>query len=509
MTGTIEHRLPEELEQAVAERLSRAAAEDVERRLLERDATLWGPAGSPELADRLGWVTIAERLAPEAGALRAFREELQGEGFTDCLLLGMGGSSLAPEVFRRSCADSTRPPGLRLHVLDTTEPLTVRAFAERLDPERTLVLVSTKSGGTIETLSLFKHFWARFGEHGRRFAAVTDPGSGLEQLASEHGFRRTFLNDPEIGGRYSALSYFGLVPAALAGVDVGRHLEVANDGSGLWLGCALGELALRGRDKVSFVVDPPLESFGLWVEQLIAESTGKQGKGTLPIADEPFGGPYGDDRVFVHLRSAGASTPDFGDNPVITQPFGGPHDLGRIFFVWEVATAVAGWVLGINPFDQPNVQEAKDKTARALREGVSAEPGDVGELVHDLAPPAYVAIMGYLPYDEATDAAVLRLRAALLERYGVATTFGYGPRFLHSTGQYHKGGPAQGRFLQLTHDSPEDEPVPGEAFGFRRLISAQADGDLATLRAHGRPAARVVLPAGGIAGAIEELAERV
>ncbi len=283
--GTIERRLPDDLDAAVAERLARAREEDVEARLLARDATLWGPEGTPELADRLGWVTIAERLAPEAAGLTAFREELQAEGFTDCLLLGMGGSSLAPEVFRQSYGEAG---GLTLHVLDTTEPLTVRAFAEPLDPQRTLVLVSTKSGGTIETLSLFKHFWARFGQDGSRFAAVTDPGSGLEQLASDSGFRRTFLNDPEIGGRYSALSYFGLVPAALAGVDVAAHLSATADGSGLWLGCALGELALRGRDKVSFVVDPPLASFGLWVEQLIAESTGKQGRGVLPIADEPL-----------------------------------------------------------------------------------------------------------------------------------------------------------------------------------------------------------------------------
>jgi hypothetical protein len=230
----------------------------------------------------------------------------------------------------------------------------------------------------------------------------------------------------------------------------------------------------------------------------------------LPIADEPLRpGAYGDDRVFVHLTDGRGEAPDVGDHPLITQRFEGPDDLGRIFFGWELATAVAGWVLGINPFDQPNVQEAKDNTARALEEGVSAEPGTFEDLVGGLAAPDYVAIMGYLPYDDATDAAVAELRAALLTKYGVATTFGYGPRFLHSTGQYHKGGPAQGRFLQLTHDSAEDEPVPGEDFGFRRLISAQADGDLATLRAHGLPAARVMLPAGGIAAGIRELAARV
>jgi transaldolase/glucose-6-phosphate isomerase len=525
---TIDADLPSELEAPVAERLRRAGEEDVARRIWQRDATVWGPEGTPELADRLGWLTIANRLYEEAGQLDAFRDELLGEGFTDALLLGMGGSSLAPEVFRRSYEDAD---GLRLHVLDTTEPLTIREFGERLDPERTVVVVSTKSGGTIETLSLFKHFWERFGQDGRRFVAVTDPGSGLAALAERHGFRRTFLNDPDIGGRYSALSYFGLVPAALAGVDVEGHLhgsEVAEQNcqdwsgpsanSGLWLGCTLGELALRGRDKLSFVVDAPLESFGLWVEQLIAESTGKQGKGAFPIADEPLGANYGDDRVFVHLLNDDAPDSEHAEfvaarakegHPTVTLRFHGAGDLGRIFFFSEFATAVAGWALGINPFDQPNVQEAKDNTARALKEPVEVDEGSLEALLGGLGAPSYVSIMGYLPYDEATDAAVLRLRAALLERYGVATTFGYGPRFLHSTGQYHKGGPAQGRFLQLVHDSGEDEPVPGEAFGFRTLIGAQADGDLATLRSHGLPAARAVLPAGDVAGGIDALTERV
>ena len=455
---------------------------EVARRIYEKDGTLWGPAGTPELQDRLGWVDIAERL--DVADLPAFREELQAEGFTEALVLGMGGSSLAPEVFRQSYGEAG---GLKLHVLDTTEPLTIRAFAERLDPAKTVVLVSTKSGGTIETLSLCKHFWARYGENGRQFVAITDPGSGLQELAERHGFRRVFLNDPEIGGRYSALSYFGLVPAALMGVDVRRHLATGRPTAEL--GIRLGEAALEGRDKVSFVVEPPLESFGLWVEQLIAESTGKEGRGLLPIADEPRG-EHGDDWTEIRIT-------------------GTPDDLGRIFYEWEFATAVAGHVLGVNPFDQPNVQEAKDNTARALKEGVAVEPGDVDELLAGLAPPAYVAIMGYLPYDPETDAAVQVLRAALLDRYGVATTFGYGPRFLHSTGQYHKGGPPQGRFLQHTHDTTEDEPVPGEDFGFRRLISAQADGDLATRRAPGLPAARDTLPAGSIADAIDRLAARV
>jgi len=527
-TAAIEGDLPETLQDAVADRLRRAAEEDVVGRIWRRDATLWGPVGTAELADRLGWLTVTGTLREAADDLGSFVEEVRGEGFTDALLLGMGGSSLAPEVFRRSYGDAG---GLRLHVLDTTEPETISALAEGLDPERTLVVVSTKSGGTIETLSLFKHFWAWSGEDGRRFVAITDPGSGLADLAERHGFRRTFVNDPDIGGRYSALSYFGLVPAALAGVDVAGQLRAAgvaeqacrkdsDENAGMWLGCVLGELALHGRDKVGFVVDAPLGSFGLWVEQLVAESTGKQGRGTLPIADEPLAdvGTYGDDRVFVHLRDTDAPEGDHdafiaaaagAGHPTVTLPVQGPGDLGRIFFLSEFATAVAGWVLHINPFDQPNVQEAKDNTARALEQGVDAEDGDLAELLEGLVAPDYVAIMGYLPYGEGVDAAVLELRAALLERFGVATTFGYGPRFLHSTGQYHKGGPEQGRFLQLVHDSAADTAIPGEAFSFRTLISAQADGDLETLRAHGRPAVRVRLAAGALAEGIGALAERV
>jgi hypothetical protein len=442
----------------------------------------------------------------------------------------MGGSSLAPEVFRRSYDEVG---GLRLHVLDTTDPLQVTATAESLELDRTLFIVSSKSGGTIEPNSLFKHFWARKPD-GRHFVAITDPGTKLGALADQHGFRRTFVNDPEIGGRYSALSYFGLVPAALAGVDVEGQLhaaEVAEQNcedwssaqanSGIWLGSALGALAGAGHDKLTFVIDAPIESFGLWVEQLIAESTGKQGRGVLPIADEPLAAPeaYGPDRVFLHVRNADAPDAEHeraiaalaaAGHPTITVHAHGAGDLGRLFFFSEFATAVAGWALGINPFDQPNVQEAKDNTSRVLAEGPPAlEDGDLAELLDGLAPPSYVAIMGYLPYDDAIDDAVTRLRAALIERHGVATTWGYGPRFLHSTGQYHKGGPATGRFLQLVHDSPADAEVPGEPFGFRQLLGAQADGDLQTLRSHGLPGVRVRLPAGDLAGAIAALAERV
>ncbi|MEA2133595.1 MAG: transaldolase / glucose-6-phosphate isomerase, partial [Solirubrobacteraceae bacterium] len=422
-----------------------------------------------------------------------------------------------------------REGGLRLHVLDSTEPLQIAAVEAEIDVAKTLFIVSTKSGGTIETLSLFKHFHALQGEGGH-FIAVTDPGSTLVDLAEEHGFRRTFLNDSEIGGRYSALSYFGLVPAALAGVDVRPILEGAQvaeqacsdfeapeDNSGLWLGLALGELARAGRDKLTFVVDDPLGSFGIWAEQLVAESTGKQGRGIFPIADEPVlaADAYGPDRVFLHLRNTEAPDARHDDHiaalaeaghPTITVQAAGPDDLGRVFFLSEFATAVVGWVLEINPFDQPNVQQAKDATKRVLDEGSpDLEDGDLAALLGGLEPPAYLAIMGYLPYSAEIEAAVGRLREAVIERHHTATTYGYGPRFLHSTGQFHKGGPAVGRFLQFVHDAEADAEIPGEDFDFRTLIAAQADGDLQTLRDHGLEAVRVRLNSGDLPGAIDDL----
>jgi glucose-6-phosphate isomerase len=320
--AAIEADLPPELEKPLAERVKRAHDEDVARRIWERDGTLWAPEGTPEVTDRLGWLTIADKLLEEADTLDAFREECVADGLTDVVLLGMGGSSLAPEVFRLSYGQ--REGGLRLHVLDSTEPLQIEAVEREIDLAKTLFLVSTKSGGTIETISLFKHFHALQGD-GSHYVLITDPSSSLLDLAEENSFRRAFQNDPEIGGRYSALSYFGLVPAALAGIDIRPLLEGAQvaaqacsdfenpeDNAGLWLGLALGELARAGRDKLTFVVDDPIASFGVWVEQLIAESTGKQGRGILPVADEPLvdAGAYGGDRVFLHLRNTDA--PDAG-----------------------------------------------------------------------------------------------------------------------------------------------------------------------------------------------------
>jgi glucose-6-phosphate isomerase len=503
---TIEADVPERYADAVSTRLRRAADEDVVGRLWRRDGTLWAPEGTPEVTNRLGWLDIAEREREKLAEYTAFAEGLRAEGYRDAVVLGMGGSSLAPEVFRQSFGKLE--PGLTLHVLDSTHPAQVREVLNSIDLDRALMIVSSKSGGTIEPMSMFKAFSARQGD-GSHFVAVTDPGSSLERLAGEHGFRQVFQGDPDIGGRYSALSPFGLVPAAAAGIDIGAVLDSAigaaaecqgeQSNAGLWLGCALGELARQGRNKLTFIADAPLSSYGIWAEQLFAESTGKQGTGILPIADEPLldPGAYGDDRVFVHIAlddadnaSRLAALKDAG-HPVITIRALGPNDLGRIFFLSEFAVAVAGWALEINPYDQPNVQEAKDNTNRVLAEGSGGlEEGSLSELTDGLEPPAYLAIMGYLPYSAETEERVARLRAAVMERYQVATTWGYGPRFLHSTGQFHKGGPKTGRFLQLIDTPAEDLEIPGEPYTFGTLIRAQADGDLQTLRNHGLPAVR-------------------
>ena len=527
--------LPAELDRAVAERLAAAAQADLVPRIWARDATLWGEASAPEIADRLGWLDSPRVMRSALAEIEALRSECAAEGLTDVVLLGMGGSSLAPEVFRLSFG--RRPDGLELHVLDSTHPAAVLAVERAVDLERALFLVSTKSGGTIETLSLFRHFHARLSERlgdeaGRSFVAITDPGSSLVELAEAHGFRRTFLNDPDIGGRYSALSYFGLVPAGLLGVDLAAVLEraaqaaagsavegEANDA--LWLGAALGELALRGRDKLTLVLAEPIAALGLWVEQLIAESTGKLGRGILPVAGEPLGEPgaYGHDRVFV-AHGGDPATLDAlaaAGHPVIELPFDGVEDLGRLFFVWELATAVAGWVLEINPYDQPNVQEAKDATAAVLeryeREGelpqvTEADDAALYALAEGLEPPRYLALMGYLEPSAELDRAVTALRAAVRDAHGVATTFGYGPRFLHSTGQLHKGGAASGSFLQLLGARDEDLEIPAAGYSFGTLIEAQAAGDLEALRSHGLPAERIRLE-GDPAMALERLVERL
>ncbi len=517
-------------EGAVRRRIDALTVADAVSRLWRRDAMLFGGDGARQqsVANRLGWLDIASKMRTEAAELDAFAGDIREAGFTSAVLLGMGGSSLAPEVLRRAIAPRDGYP--RLYVLDTTDPATILAVEREIDLVRTLFFVSSKSGGTIEVTSLFAHFHARVSalrheRAGEHFVAITDAGTALDQLASEHGFRRVFTNPADIGGRYSALSYFGLAPAAVAGVDAARLLDAAiaaetaakqPDSDALRLGVTLGELALAGRNKCTFILSPGLEPFGLWVEQLIAESTGKHGLGVVPVADEPLGSPasYGDDRLFVQLRLGGNASAEkdaciaalaHEGQPLITVDLDCPYDLGREFFRWEFATAIAGLVLGINPFDEPNVQESKDNTAIALREreasdGLLRDAVDavasrdaIEGLLSMVRPGDYFAITAYIRETPSRDALFSDIRGIVRDAYGVATTLGYGPRFLHSTGQLHKGGPPQGVFLQLTGGDSEDINVPGRTFTFGQLKAAQAIGDFESLRAHERPVLRVNL----------------
>jgi transaldolase / glucose-6-phosphate isomerase len=552
----VQVRAPAALAARIGEKLHAAASADVQRRVRAPDATLWGPQGTPEIADRLGWLTIAARMEHELADLETFAQEIRDEGVSDVVLLGMGGSSLAPEVLRRSFEPRDGRP--RLHVLDSTDASTVLAVGASVDLQHTLFIVSSKSGGTIEPMSLFAHFFSLAGA-GERFVAITDPGTALEQLARERGFRRTFHGDPGIGGRYSALSRFGILPAALLGLDVRALLTGAEQAwhtgvaapaatasssaaaqvvqselaAHVCMGAALSALAQAGRDKLTFLIGDSLPGLGLWLEQLVAESTGKRGTGILPVAEEPLGAAadYGEDRVFAYLPDlerpdpalqASAEELAAAGHPLITIPTRGPEDLGRVFMLAELTVAVAGWGLSINPYDQPNVQQAKDATRRVLDEFEAAgeldAPADAGEeelerLLAGASPPAYVAIMGYVAPSRDFDIAVSELRGAIRagETGGshATTTFGYGPRFLHSTGQFHKGGPKTGLFLQLLHDGPDDVEIPGARYTFRTLKNAQAIGDLQTLRELGLTAARVRLEGESPADALRALTDRL
>jgi transaldolase / glucose-6-phosphate isomerase len=542
----VDQHIPEAVRPRVEQKVALAGHDEVARRLREADATLWGPAGTPEVANRLGWLTIAERMLETLDELEQFAEQIGHEGYTDVVLLGMGGSSLAPEVLRRCFHHEPGRPAL--HVLDSTNADAILAVQQAVDLEHTLFIVSSKSGGTIEPLSLFAHFYrSKIGQHveaGRSFVAITDPGSGLATLAQEHEFRKTFLGDPNIGGRYSALSPFGIVPAALMGIDVRALLAGAGaawetpvvdsnpsalKSSSVWLGAALSALAQAGRDKLTFVIAPSLPGLGLWLEQLVAESTGKHGTGILPVADEPLGddASYGEDRIFAYLPDITEHKGDLeqrvqalahAGHPVITIPTRGPADLGRVFMLAELAVAVAGWGLEINPFDQPNVQQAKDATKHVLAGYEAdhqlpavpdADEAALRELLLAAAPPDYVAIMAYARPSPEFDEAAAELRLAVRQPTLATTTFGYGPRFLHSTGQFHKGGPKTGRFLQLIHDGPNDVAIPGAPYTFTTLENAQAIGDLNTLRELGLPAERVRLQGDDPVGALRALTAKI
>lgn len=504
----------------VEERLDGWRREGFVDRLLARDPRLWSEEPLRELADRLGWVDLAGRMQVEVEALETFAEEIAGDDVERVLLLGMGGSSLAPEVFQRVLGATARPDSPPLTVLDSTHPDAVRRALAEHPPESTLYVVSSKSGTTVETLSLYRAFWhaaARVPFPGRRFVAVTDPGTPLETLARERDFRRVFPGDPEVGGRFSALSCFGLAPAAIAGLDVGSLLAGAaavDLDEALLLGAGLGELALGGCDKLTLETDEALAAFPAWLEQLVAESTGKQGKGIVPVAGERAreAGEYGTDRFFAAFGVEREPDPDraatleASGRPVVASILSGPEALGAEMLRWETATAAACAVLGVNPFDQPDVEAAKRLAREALAgesEGsaaeaprpIAAEAAALEELVCDWLPAApegrYVCLQAFLDPSPQRGALLDELRVRLGAR-GWTTTAGFGPRYLHSTGQLHKGGPEGGWYVQLT-DRPEDLPIGEGEETFGRLIAAQAAGDAAALSEAGRPVLRLEL----------------
>ena len=526
--------------QAASARLEEWGKEAFGRRLWEKDYTLWSAKPVPEITDRMGWLHLPEEMENEVADLTAFREEVRKEGFTHAVLVGMGGSSLAPEVFQRTFGNAAGYP--ELIVLDSTHPAAVRAVEKRIDLRHTLFLVSSKSGTTTETLSFFRYFWSRLdpAKRGGQFVAITDPGTPLEKLGAERGFRRIFRAAPDVGGRYSALTHFGLVPAAAIGVDLGALLGRAREMSaacaasvgtrenpGLALGALLGEAARAGRDKLTFVSGAAIGALPVWLEQLVAESTGKNDRGILPVADEPLGEPgvYGSDRVFADFRLSGEAGDEAklgpleaAGHPVVRIRLADRMDIAQEFFRWEIAVPAAGAAIGIQPFNQPDVQLAKDLARKAMQDGAgkTAPEGSVpvraeneAELRRAFAawigqarPGDYIALQAYLEPKAETTAALEAIRLALRDAKKLATTLGYGPRFLHSTGQMHKGGPNTGLFLQIVDDAEPDLPVPETDYSFGKLIRAQALGDWQALTSRGRRVLRVHVGAdvrGGLA----------
>jgi len=494
---------------AVEANVAEVATELVDRhavtRMWDRDHTLW-QADPTDVADRLGWLAMPVEMEERLDQIEDAAASAAGRGLTHALLLGMGGSSLFPlvlaETFER--ADER----LELHVLDTVDPGALARIAETLPLDRTLFVASSKSGTTAETRSLLEWFWEQVGEPDQ-FAAITDPDTPLAKVARQRGFP-VFTNPPDIGGRYSALTYFGLLPGALMGAPVGELLHragrmaaatapcvAAESNPGVRLAAFLAGAALAGRDKLTLVLPDELAAFGAWVEQLVAESTGKAGTGIVPVVGEPLGPPavYGDDRMFVVIGGDDdervSALSDVG-HPVAVYRVADPVDLGAEVFRWEVAIALTGVALGINPFDQPDVEAAKDAARRALAAGapdVQREPLDA--LLAQLRPGDYLAIQAYVDPASPVVERLERVRVALRDRYGVPVTLGVGPRYLHSTGQLHKGGPPTGVFVQVVADDHEDPRIPGEDHGFATLKRAQAAGDLMALREAGRRAGRV------------------
>jgi len=545
-----------------------ALAEIKKNRIMERiwakDHTVW-KFDPTEISNRLGWLESPKDMAGKLHEIYAVVDAVRDDGYTHALLLGMGGSSLAPEVFRKIFG--VREGYLNLEVLDSTDPGAVLAYAEQFDVQKTLFIVSTKSGGTVETFSFMKYFYNIVAEAlgtdqaGRHFIAITDPGSKLADIAEMYHFRATFLNDPHIGGRYSALSHFGMVPAALIGMDLKMFLDrvimLADekssgempDADGIhssFLGAVLGELTKAGRDKVTFIFSPHIASFGDWLEQLIAESTGKEGKGIVPIVVEPLGGVdvYGDDRLFLCIYIEGDDEEcgkllslERAGHPIICMKLRDPYDLGAHCFLWEMATAVACHRLGINPFDQPDVEAAKVLARKTL--ALYAEKGEMPadvpllsshgiavygnvqaeepaealkKFIEQAKPGAYVALQAYLQPTAETDSALYALCIGLRDKFRLAVSVGYGPRFLHSTGQLHKGDAGKGLFIQFTADDPWDTPIPDEmglsdsSTTFGVLKNAQASGDRQALVNAGRAVIRFHLGE-DIFGGLKILAE--
>jgi transaldolase/glucose-6-phosphate isomerase len=531
--------------------LAEADSAGVFARIWNKDAALWSQAESHQkiIKNSLGWLTVASEMLASTGELRSFAEEIRASGqFQHVMVCGMGGSSLCPEVLRQTFGRQETFP--ELLVLDSTDPDALNNFKQQTDVSKCLFVIASKSGTTTEPLAFHRYWYSEVAQHsqepGKSFVTITDPGSLMADTAAAERFRQIFLNQPDIGGRYSALSYFGMTPAALMGLDIEKLLHEAvvmgevcrtraatDDNPAATLGAVMAECALTGRDKLTIVTDQKLSALGLWVEQLVAESTGKEGKGIVPVVSEPLGPPaaYGSDRVFVSIAvgAVAAETKsklqalEAAGHPVVYRSLGDVYELGAEFFLWEMATAFAGWRLGINPFDQPNVQESKDATKALLAayerdgklpeqtpvasgDGLTVYTGD-GDGAAGLAsvrealrahfakvkPGDYVALLAYLEETPEIEAELQTIRMQLRDATRCATTTGYGPRFLHSTGQLHKGGPDSGVFIQITAPDKTDFPVPEESYTFSVLKDAQALGDFQSLLKHGRRAIRVDL----------------
>lgn len=474
-------------------------------RIRQKDFTLWGDAATPELADRIGWVDLPSTMEPRLDELEEIRDRVIAQGTDDVIVLGMGGSSLAPEVFAETFGVASEHP--RLRVLDSTHPDQVRHIAESVDPSRSVFLVASKSGTTLETLSGFRFFWEATGEEGSRFIAITDPGTPLAELAHERGFLAVVLAPPDVGGRFSALTPFGLLPAALIGVDPGRLLEAgaAVDWEGaVEMGQEWAQHAREGRDKLTLLTSPAIAAFPIWLEQLVAESLGKGGKGIVPLASEPALDRYRDDRLFVQYRLEGqpvAAVP--ADQPSLRREITNRYGLATEMMAAEIATATAGIGLGVQPFNQPDVESAKERARQAL----GAEPARVDlvdifspaladqleALLMTIGPTDYFALQAFLPAESETNSILAAIRHRVGNRTGNASTTGYGPRFLHSTGQLHKGGPNTGVFLQLVDSPMIDLAIPETEESFGRVIAAQALGDYQALRERQRRVLRIDL----------------